>query len=449
VVWVALVMGIWLALACESAVKPRPDATPDAGPDGTADIPSDVPSDADADASWPPQSPDQVDVNSEDSVAFTAYYPYIYYQIVHYDPIEDCHETTVYSYHVKTGERQLVAQYRGSPQREFLSLHEETHSIFWVVNRFYRTGLANPEFRSTYHLMRLSLTTHELSEEPTVRPFYTRNCERNNGLMHLYDYNPRTGWMVLACIYIDEMLQRVDTWKANVYTGELEFIVNGEDRFAFFGDIPYTMETETLTGMTTAWEQREGWIAQVPPFQYEVWDVGREPTLLFQIEYPPNTMSSANPLNKGGWFTYSVLDEARQLLVTLGINLWTMEELAFPLVDYNQFQARQVHPRIPHLWFWRDAGTRLKFMGNVVMPSMATSDIVLWDQELDLQRLVTSGDRLYSVPFLLPGEDPPRTLVYRSSGSHTEGIRLHMRDLIAAGILDETGHLLPEPEGVK
>ncbi|TFH60360.1 MAG: hypothetical protein E4G90_10035 [Gemmatimonadales bacterium] len=177
--------------------------------------------------------------------------------------------------------------------------------------------------------------------------------------------------------------------------------------------------------------------------------MGREPALLFQIEYPPNTMSSVNPMNKGGWFTYSVLDEARQLLVTLGINLWTMEELVFPLVDYNQFQARQVHPGLPHLWAWLDAGTRLNFNGFSVMPSMATMDIVLWDQERDLQRRVTAGDRLYVVPFLLPGETPHRTLVYVSSNSHFDDNRLHMRDLISAGILDETGHLLPEPEGVK
>ena len=69
---------------------------------------------------------------------------------------------------------------------------------------------------------------------------------------------------------------------------------------------------------------------------------------------------------------------------------------------------------------------------------------MLWDQDRDIQRRVTAGDRLYSVPFLLPGEVPPRTLVYRSSDSHTENVRLHTRDLIAAGILDETGHLLPE-----
>ncbi len=445
VVWVALVTGLWLALACESAVKRTADSGPDAGPDVTADVPVDVSSDADADVSWPPESQDQVDITTRSTSAFTAHYPYVYYHIGGYNEVERHPETDLFAFHVKTFETKWIAHYHLAPQMEFFSVHEGAQAAFWIAEESYPTGLQTPEYRSKYHLMRLSLTNHELSEIPTTSPFYTNNCERNRGMMHLYNYSPRTGWMVLCCIYIDEMLQRVDTWKANVYTGEREFIVNGEDRFAFFGDIPYPMEPETLTGMTTAWEQREGWIAQVPPFQYEVWDVGREPALLFQIEYPPNTMSSVNSMNKGGWFSYSVLDEARQLLVTLGINLWTMEELAFPLVDYNQFQARQVHPRLPHLWVWRDAGTRLKFMGNVVMPSMATSDIVLWDQERDLQRRVTAGDRLYSLPFLLPGETPPRTLVYRSSDSHTENIRLHMRDLIAAGILDETGHLLPEP----
>ncbi len=441
--WTAAVLGLWLALGCESAVAPRPDATPDAAPDTAADVPVDVPVDADADAGWPPESPEQVNVTSEDTVTFTALFPYIYYQLVRYNQVEDCHETTVHAYHVKTGERQLVAQYRGSPQVEFLALHEETRSAYWIMNRFYRTGLANPEFRETYHLMRLSLETHEMEEVPTG-PFYTYNCEQNNGMMHLYDYDPRTGWMVLCCQYVDEMLQRVDTWRANTITGKIEFLVNGVDRHLFLTDSPNLIQPNVLTGRSAAWEQRNGWIAKAPPFLYEVWETGPVPSLVFQIEYPSYMMSAVGPMNRDGWFTYSLLDEPRQLLVTKGVNLWTMEELELPEVSYNQFQGRMVHPELPHLWVWLDAGTSLNFYSYSVMPSMSVSDIVLWDQERDIQRRVTAGDRRYTTAFLLPGEDPPRTLVYRSSDSHTENVRLHLRDLIAAGILDETGHLLPE-----
>jgi len=443
--WTAAVLGLWLALGCESAVAPRPDATPDAAPDTAADVPVDVPVDADADAGWPPESPEQVNVTTRWTSSFTAYYPYVYYHFVEYNEVERQRETYLFAFHVKTFESKMIAHYHFTPQMEFLSVHEGGQAAFWIATEHYQTGLQMPEYRGIYHLMRLSLATHELTEVPTAGPFYTHNCERNNGIMHLYDYDPRTGWMVLCCQYVDEMLQRVDTWRANTITGKIEFLVNGVDRFAFFGDIPFNLMPGVLTGMTAAWEDRNGWIAQGPPFQYEVMDTGNKPSLVFQIEYPSNTMSSVSPMNREGWFTYCLLDEPRQLLKMRGINLWTFEELEFPEVSYNQFQGRMVHPDLPHLWVWLDAGTKLNYMGNAVMPGLTKSDIVLWDQERDIQRRVTAGDRRYTTAFLLPGEDPPRTLVYRSSDSHTENVRLHLRDLIAAGILDETGHLLPEP----
>ncbi len=442
--WTAAVLGLWLTLGCESAVAPRPDATPDAAPDTAADVPVDVPSDADADAGWPPESPDQLDVTLRSTSAFTAHYPYVYYHFVEYNAAEDLHDSYLYAFHVKTGEHRLLAHYVGKPQQEFIQVHEETRQAFWVATRFYRTGLDFPEFRKTYHLMRLSLDTHELTEVQTA-PFYTPNCERYNGRIYLFSYEPRSGWMVLDCTYLAPLGKTEDTWKANSITGEMQFIVNGQDRFAVFSDIPFELDSSFLTGNMASWVEYDGWRAMGPPYLVEVWDVSGAPLLVFQSEFTANSMSSANPINMDGWFSYSAYDENTQLIVAKGINVWSLEEIHFPPVRYNQYLPNQVHPDFPHLWVWLDAGTQVTFYTEVVMPSSSTMDIVLWDQERDIQRRVTSGDRIYSAPFLLPGEDPPRTLVYRSSDSHTENVRLHLRDLIAAGILDETGHLLPEP----
>ena len=93
--YLAAAMGLWLALACESPVTPRPDATPDAGPDVTADVPVDVPSDADADADagWPPESADQINITTQWTSSFTAYYPYVYYHFCGYNEVERHPET--------------------------------------------------------------------------------------------------------------------------------------------------------------------------------------------------------------------------------------------------------------------------------------------------------------------------------------------------------------------
>ncbi|MBU1412525.1 hypothetical protein KKC22_13520 [Myxococcota bacterium] len=445
VIWVALVTGLWLALACESAVKRTTDAGPDAGPDVTADVPVDVSSDADADVSWPPESPDQFDITTRSTSAFTAHYPYVYYHFVEYNVAEDLHDSFLYAFHVKTGSHQLLAHYQYNPQPELLSVNEDAKQMFWVATKFYRTGMEFPEFRKTYHLMRLSLETHELTEVPTA-PFYTPNCERYNGRMYLYSYEPRSGWMVLQCTYKDPVGIRYDSWRANTKTGELQFIVNGQDRFAFFGDNPYKLGSSMITGRTTNWIEFMGSITKGPPIQLEIWETDVDvPRMVFSQEFPENTLCTGRPLNMDGWLTYSQIDENTQRIVSRAFNIWTMAEFDFPSVFYNQFQANQVSSQLPFLWVWIDAGTRVTFYGDVVMPSSSTMDIVLWDQERDIQRRVTAGDRLYSVPFLMPGEDPPRTLVYRSSDSHTENIRLHLRDLIAAGIMDETGHLLPAP----
>ena len=440
---IALVTGMWLALACDSAVKRTADSGQDAVPDVTMDVPVDVPTDADADTGWPPESPDEINITTRSTSAFTAHYPYVYYHFVEYNAAEDLHDSYLYAFHVKTGEHRLLAHYKYNPQPESLKVNEDAKQVFWVATKFYRTGLAFPEFRETYHLMRLSLETHELTEVQTP-PFYTPNCERFNGRMYLYSYEPRSGWMVLQCTYLDTVGIRYDSWRANTKTGDIQFIVNGQDRHAFFIDSPTGLALDMMSARTTGQIEIDGYLAKVPPFQFEVWDVGGTPTPVFSMEFPSNTMSICSPPAQNGWFVYSILNADTELIVSKGINLFTFEEMDFPAVQYNQFQPYQLLPQWQHLWAWIDAGTQVINSGYAVMPPGGIEDIVLWDQERDIQRRVTAGDRLYSVPFLLPGEDPPRTLVYRSSDSHTEDIRLHMRDLIAAGILDETGHLIPE-----
>ena len=438
-----LLFGAYAWFACESPVAPRPDATPDAGPDVTTDVPVDVLSDADADVQWPPESPDEIDITTQWTSGFTAYYPYVYYHFVTWDPVEEKRHAYLYAYHVKNRTTELLVHYNYSPQWDFFYVHEPSRFAYWIGMEHYKTGLAFPEYRYYYKLLRLSLDTHEMEVMITAN-FYTENCERNKGILYLISYEPRSRWMILQCKYNDGTGVRLDSWRANAETGEIQYIVNGQDRFASFPDKPNEFDSTVLSGRTNGWVEMNGWIAQGPPHQYEVWDVSASPRLILSLEFPSNTMSSSTPMNLEGWFTYSVLDPDRQRLVAHGINVYTLEEMAFPAVPYNQFQPNQIRSDLPHLWSWVDAGTRITPFGDCVMPAGSVEDIILWDRDRDIQRRVTDSSKRYGVPFLIPGEPLPRTLVYMSFNSSGEDIRLHMRDLVAAGILDETGHLLPE-----
>ncbi|PKN44277.1 MAG: hypothetical protein CVU59_12045, partial [Deltaproteobacteria bacterium HGW-Deltaproteobacteria-17] len=357
-----------------------------------------------------------------------------------------------YAYHVKNGSTELLAHYNYTPQWDYFYVHEPSRVAFWVAMDHYKTGLEFPVYRAYYKLMRLSLDTQELEEVATA-PFHTEACEQGNGILYLISYEPRSHWMVLTCKYAvmvgENVTSRRETWRANAQTGEIQMVVQGQDRYALFPDRPNEFDASLISGRSNGWMELNGWVMDGPPYLYEVWDVSSVPRMVLNLEFPSDTMSSSTPMNLDGWFTYSSLDPDTQRLVAHGINVHTLEEMTFPTVSYNQFQPNQIHARLPHLWAWSDAGTRITPYGDCVMPASSVEDIILWDRDRGIQRRVTDSSGRYGIPFLIPGEPLPRTLVYISFNSSGEDIRLHMRDLVAAGILDETGHLLPEPEGVK
>jgi hypothetical protein len=308
------------------------------------------------------------------------------------------------------------------------------------------SGRDYPEYTLTYHLMRYSMDDRTLEVVPTPR-FVTDACETWSGHLWLVDYDSTNGNMVLQCNYVEYPWQkRRESYRFVAATEEIQYIVNGVERYGLLFNqdnvVPGVFVAET-----GAWTLYGSSYDPGPPLKYEVWDTnGEAPQLVFEQEMAPRTMGFPNPLNLDGWFTYTTLSADETRVEAYGINIFSSEELVLPEVCYNRSALKQISPRLPHLWIWSDGGQGVQYLYPYVQ-NAGNRNLVLWDAERDIVRRVThSAADHHSPEGMLPGEPIPRTLVYITSDSHGENIRIFMKDLIAAGILDETGHLLPEPQ---
>ncbi|MBU1413454.1 hypothetical protein KKC22_18235, partial [Myxococcota bacterium] len=255
-----------------------------------------------------------------------------------------------------------------------------------------------------------------------------------------------TGNMVLQCQYVEYPWQkRTESYRFVAASEEIQYIVDGAERFGF---LFYQNELAPgfFVALTGAWTLYGDSYSEGPPLKYEVWDTnGEAPVLVYEQEMAVNTMGFPSPLNLDGWFTYATLsaDETRE--EARGVNIYSQEEMVLPEVCYNRSALRQISPRLPHIWLWSDGGQGVDYYYPRVQ-SRGNRNLELWDSERNIVRRVTHSVADHNSPTgMLPGEPIPRTLVYMTFDSHGENQRIFTKDLIAASILDETGHLLPAP----
>ncbi|PKN24849.1 MAG: hypothetical protein CVU65_10530 [Deltaproteobacteria bacterium HGW-Deltaproteobacteria-22] len=445
----------WLcALGCDAPLRTRPSD------DVLTDVPEDVTPDADADVAvdvapdvvdpcprepWWEEDPFEVAVFPGPVTSMAMLYPYIYFQLSQWDNELQRRNAWLFEYDVETQDATLVATHHFTPQREFMIVDEASRSLYWVGVDAVLSGQDFPEYTLTYFMMRYSMDDRTLEVVPTPR-FVTDACETWSGHLRLLGYDSATGNLVLQCEYVEYPWQkRTESYRFVAASGEVQYIVNGAERYgAIFN--PDGLAPGFFVAQTGAWTNYGGDdFSEGPPLKYEVWDNhGEAPTLVYEQEMAPRTMGFPSPLNLDGWFTYTTLSADETRVVARGVNIHSHEEMILPEVCYNQYFMRNVSSSLPNLWTWNDAGEGVTYLYPYIMPS-GPRNIELWDSERNIVRRVTNSPAIITALGMLPGEPIPRTLVYYTSDSHGENQRIFMKDLIAAGMLDETGHLLPAP----
>jgi len=452
--WALLVLGaLWFA-ACDGPgfIRPQNDVPTDVDQDLDAGHDVDVAEDVAPDVvdpcprdPWWETDPHEVAVFPGPITSMAMLHPYIYFQLSQWDDALQRRNAWLFEYHVETRDATLVATYHLTPQMEFMIADETSRSLYWVGVDATLSGRDYPEYTLTYHLMRYSMDDRTLEVVPTPR-FVTDACETWSGHLRLLGYDSTNGNMVLECQYTEyPWWGRRESYRFVAATEEIQYIVNGVERYgAIFN--PDGLTPGYFVARTGAWTLYGSSYDPGPPLKYEVWDTnGESPELVFEHEMAPRTMGFPSPLNLDGWFTYTTLSADETRVVARGVNIHSHEEMVLPEVCYNQYFMGHISSRLPNLWTWNDAGEGVTYLYPYIMPS-GPRNIELWDSERNIIRRVTNRPAIIAGVGMLPGEPIPRTLVYITSNSHGENTRIFMKDLIAAGILDETGHLLPEPQ---
>jgi len=447
-----LLAALWLG--CATHTTPKTDAATDVGPDQdvTPDVP-DIADDADAGpveddiAFW--EDPFEVRIPCPRSADIdTAVYPYIVWGENHYDVNQPFGE--IKAVNVETGDLHVVHTYEDRVLRgPKFTLHPSLEMLHFLTSK--AEDAVNDEGQTyrkvTYWLNRLNLADLSVEELPVDVPFRTPACSQNpNATVALLQFSPETGWLTLMCRYTLSTTQPhpfQDYYRLHVETGELQMMVEGTtarmQSSVFVSDVGpglVALQGSALSVSANA----------VEPYFFSVWEVsGDAPVETWRLEVPWMQVASGFYAAQDGAVYYAEAG-AGGFLDGVRLDRTTMQDLGMPAVNHHQYRPAPIHETLSPVVSWtRAEGTleKIPYFGAVTPPIYAVA-LYFWDPTNGIVRKVTGQQKDYGDPYLMHGQAEPRFVVY-SSMVRWDSYCLAYKDLIAAGILDETGHLLPEP----
>ena len=450
---VLLLAALWIG--CTTDTIPRNDAATDVGSDVdvTPDV-SEIVDDADAGpeeddiAFW--ADPHEVRIPCPRSAdIISAVYPYIIWGENQY--VYERQSGEIKALHVETGDLRVVHSYddRYITGARF-TLHPSLEVLhFLTVKAEDAVNEEGQTYRKvTYYLNRLNLVDLNVEELPVEVPFRTPACSQNpNGRVAMLQYSPETGWLTLMCDYSLSIYQPhpfQDYYRLHVETGEIQMMIDGTSARGIFSYLASDVGPETiaLQGPTLS-----AAADAVEPFFFSVWDVsGETPGELWRLEVPWVQVAMDLHASRDGTVYYSE-EGGDGFLSGMRLDRNTMQDLGMPAVNHHQYRPVRIHETLSPVISWtRAEGTLRKseFFGAVTPPVFSVA-LYFWDPTNGIIRKITGENRMYFDPYLMHGQPAPRFLVY-SVKVGGESYCLAYKDVIAAGILDETGHLLPEPQ---
>ena len=440
-----------LALAgCDTSSRPAQDAGPDV-PDhvdvvDVVDVPDVVDvadvkdgSDADPDGeTWPAPSCEVdphlrlVAVSGYDNLA--GYFPYLF--IPMYD--EQAEITTLYRYHVETGERielfDLPLQYIISQM-----VMDDANSRIWFSANG-RWNFDHPEDRIPPKMFVWHLDT-EILEELTdhVPQWRTPACEAGFASLYLQKLDLDRDRLLLFCTFPDVTRQVGEVYFLDLNTGENIFAGQLEDRYFSKGNLfPESFNDAYFNTYCTNWVgnvDEGGWNGCY-------WKVDEGiPTLIYESSDGTRINGSTNQVSADHLVYQTWQTENGIELTATDVRSRQTEILpALPVFPQSISPAGKL---FPELLTWTE-GYELSANGNWLQAGII-GHAFLWNRQNLLYRQVTceDGNGRYNGVRFLPGDPTGRYGIILSKIG--ESVLIFIKDLRAAGIMSEDGQLLPPP----
>jgi hypothetical protein len=447
-----LIIFTFVLFSCENANLSNNDAGTDIDivEDATDIIDADLDGDADGDIDGGDKTPldDPYEVNvtcsSDTSVvkgevrAYGAKYPYIYWISVYYQ--NSTYYYPVYKHNVETGESTLI---------DTLPFQPTTTSLVSTINGFYLFGTEifqhqeEPFFSYIPYFYHLDTVNDVVEEIEITYPLESPHCAERSGKVALLDYNYESGWMIIRCRYTIEQNQyspNYDFYRLNINTGEYQHLVNGEDEI-FKGN--YGAYENQNTNYLISWgeEWGENWSSS-NRIKLGIWELS-DSTVIRVVDriWESREVGIGSNVSSDAWYYFTALDDSSTLQV-YGTNILTNEKVEIPESLKHKFGPAPMGKTVPHLVSYATGSDEVDSGAGTLQPKYI-DQIQIWDKTSGLIRQATIYSDHYVGIAFIPEASQTRYLIYNVAVSPWMTC-IFYKDLIAAGILDATGHLIPE-----
>ncbi|MBU1412444.1 hypothetical protein KKC22_13105 [Myxococcota bacterium] len=427
---------------CDSAVQPTKDAGPDV-PDHV-DVPDVVDVDVvdvtdTVDATGFPEGfpaasceedPTQTLVASGDMLQTAAYYPHMFLSQYNWTT----RSTTVHSLHVETMElRELF-----TIEPEFITkmvFRPEDNSLW--ISGIEPWNYQDPTDRDPPRIFRWDLATETLEDlTPQLPNLRSPACETNLANLTLQMIDLERNRLLLHCDFALDGKVRGELYFYDLTTSEKVFLGRHTERYYHSGLMTFEANSTNYfqvpckewsdVRLKTCFWRIDG---PSPNLVYQSWD-GIHPASAVVV-------ASAEDLVYQSWLE-------NDQIVQFAYNLQSGERdylPEFPVFPQGLTSAGKLFPR---LLTWVE-GYDPSTSGYWIQASQL-GHLFLTDRDTMVHRQVTCLDGFgrYGLVFFFPGNPTGRWAIISSSSGST--LLISLKDLHAAGIMSEDGHLLPPPE---
>ena len=436
---------------CDSAVRPAKDAGPDA-PDhidvvdlvdvtDVTDVPDvvDVPEDTGYPDGWPAPScdedPHQIAVATTGSNNYKAFYPNLFIPQADYA----IDRTEVITFNVETQESRVLFSLDGEYLTDMV-IDAESQTIWLSAQE--RWNYQNPSDRAPPRILRWDLVTETLEDlTPQLPQLRTEDCEANQANLFLQMLDLERNRLLLFCDYAVSPRVLGSLYFLDLSTGAIEYLGRYEERFYMKGNPVWEQFNRsyfnTYCSEWTDWTYEGDWDGcywrldgPTPQLVYHSSDGDR-------VNGATSMASSENRVYQT-WMTDSGI-------AVTGTDLETLQVEYLPQLPVFPQSLSPTGRNFPRILSWAE-GYFPNGGGSNWLQATEIGHVFLWDIDANVYRQVTckTGNGRYAGIQFIPGEPTGRYGLINSVIGDTKII--HLKDLRAAGIMSEDGHLLPPPE---
>jgi hypothetical protein len=451
-----LIIFTFVLFSCENTNLVNNDAGTDIDVvEDTSDI-IDVPDDGDVDGgidgdidggdATPLDDPYEVNVtcSSDTSVvkgevrSWGAKYPFIYWASVYYQ--NSTYYYPLYKHNVETGESTLISNLPMKPS--IISIISTSNGFYWFGSEV--TELQEePFFSFISHFYHLDTDNDIVEEIEITYPLESEHCIFRSGQVGLLDYDYETGWMLIRCQYFRKETQsptNKDFYRLDINTGEYQNLVNGDDEL-FYGNFGgYTNQNPNYM-ISWGSEWGENWNSNYH-LKLGIWEFS-DSTVVRVVDktWASREVGIGSNVSSDAWYYYTALDDSSTLQV-YGTNILTNEQVEVPESLSHKFGPAPMGSVVPHLVSYVTGSDEINNGEGTLQPKYI-DQIQIWDKTSGLIRQATVFQDHYGQIAFIPGAPQTRYLIYNAVITSWSSC-IFYKDLIAAGILDATGHLIPE-----